>query len=126
MELKDKSKPNQKQQLYRVKRDKLVGELIQFIKTHSPKHSFNYNYFSNLNDTDYDKVPLHYLKRLANQIKRDLKTRNRIKRQKTKQTINQSSIDYLDINKPKSFQVEIREGCYLNVNYKNRLGKWAY
>nr|DAR99781.1 MAG TPA: Inovirus Gp2 [Caudoviricetes sp.] len=126
MELKDKSKLNQKQQLYRVKRDKLVGELIQFIKTHSPKHSFNYSYFSNLTDSDYDKVPLHYLKRLANRIKRDTKARNRIKRQKAKQTIKQSSIDYLDINKPKSFQVEIREGCYLNVNYKNRLGKWAY
>ena len=114
MELKDKSKLNQKQQL------------VQFIKTHSPKHSFNYTYFSSLSDTDYDKVSLHYLKRLANQIKRDIKARNRIKQQKAKQTIKQSSIDYLDINKPKSFQVEIREGCYLNVNYKNRLGRWAY
>ena len=108
MELKDKSK------------------LIQFIRNHSPKHSFNYNYFSSLGDSDYDKVSLHYLKRLANQIKRNLRHKDKIKRQKTKQTIKQSSTDYLDINKPKSFQVEIREGCYLNVNYKNKLSRWAY
>ena len=108
MELKDKSK------------------LIQFILKHSPKHSFNYSYLSNLTDSDYDKVSLHYLKRLVNQIKRNLKNKERIKRQKIKQTIQQSSIDYLDINKPKSFQVEIREGHYLNVNYKNKLSRWYW
>ena len=114
MELKDKSQLNQKQQL------------IQFIIKYSPKHSFDHFYFSNLTDTGFDKLSIRYLKRLVNRIKRNLKNKERIKRQKRKQTIQQSSTDYLDINKPKSFQVEIREGHYLNVNYKNRLGRWAY
>lgn len=113
-ELKDKSQLNQKQQL------------IQFIIKHSPKHTFNHFYFSNLTDTGYDKLSIRYLKRLVNRIKRNLKNKERIKRQKRKQTIQQSSTDYLGINKPKSFQVEIREGHYLNVNYKNKLGRWAY